>query len=74
MESSDDSESIGEGGDLRERAEEHVDDCTARCLCFYGDEVISKLISRKTTAPSVEMEEGIKATYIPPMEDEVHLE
>lgn len=71
MESSEDNESIGEGGDLRERAEEHVDDCTARCLCFYGDEAIKKIISRKSVVSSGPEGSEIKASYRPPARSNV---
>jgi hypothetical protein len=65
MLSSDASESIGEGGDLRERAEEHVDDCLARCLCFYGDEAIEKIIARKDVMTGEAADSNHKSTYIP---------
>lgn len=39
---------LGEGtNDLRERTEEHIDDCQARCLCFYGDNAIYELVSKR---------------------------
>lgn len=58
---------LGEGSnDLRERTEEHIDDCQARCLCFYGDNAVFDLIAKKgdgvISAPQ-EDGDGIKAVY-----------
>lgn len=55
---------LGEGSnDLRERTEEHIDDCQARCLCFYGDNAIYALIARKDRAQSQGDQGGVKSTY-----------
>lgn len=61
MQSSNQGTNIGEGGDLRERVEEHAADCVARCLCFYGDRPVFDLVKRKT-AP-VTQNDPIKAAY-----------
>jgi hypothetical protein len=47
MQSTDQGRDVGEGGDLRERVEEHAADCVARCLCFYGDKAVFELVKRE---------------------------
>ena len=55
---------LGEGSnDLRERTEEHIDDCQARCLCFYGDNAVYDLIARKDAVEDIEDQGGVKAVY-----------
>lgn len=55
---------LGEGSnDLRERTEEHIDDCQARCLCFYGDNAIYALIAKKDRVQPQEDQGGVKSTY-----------
>jgi hypothetical protein len=61
MQSTDQGMIVGEGGDLRERVEEHVADCVARCLCFYGDGPVFDLIKRKSDP--VKPAEQVKAAY-----------
>jgi hypothetical protein len=46
MQSTDQGREVGEGGDLRDRVEEHAADCVARCLCFYGDRAVFDLVNR----------------------------
>lgn len=61
MQSTDQGRDVGEGGDLRQRVEEHAADCVARCLCFYGDDAIFELIKRK--ADLIESVVPAKASY-----------